>query len=107
MAIRPPRAARRPRRTRLVRDLVVIAIVSTVVLLFALRCLMAMLGIETWTAAWTLVDLPTGLLISPLERVDAFAQTPVGDLTVATIVVSAISFVAALVVLGTLANRRD
>lgn len=107
MAIRPPRAARRPRRTRLVQDLVVIAIVATVVLLFALRCLMAILGIETWTAAWQLVDRPTGLLVKPLERVDAFAQTPIGDLTVASIVVSAISFVAALVVLGTLANRRD
>jgi hypothetical protein len=107
MAIRPPRAARRPRRTRLASDLTVIAIVATVVLLFALRCVMAILGIETWTAAWELVDLPTGLLVTPLESVDAFAQTPVNDLTVATITVSAISFVAALVVLGTLANQRD
>ena len=107
MAIRPPRAARRPRRTQLVRDLVIIAIVATVVLLFALRGLMSLLGIETWTAAWKLVDTPTGLVVSPLERVDAFAQTPVGDLTVATIVVSTFVFVAALVVLATLANRRD
>lgn len=107
MAIRPPRAARRPRRTRLVRDLVVIAIVATVVLLFALRCVMALFGVETWTATWRLVNVPTGLLVSPLERVDAFAQTPIGDLTIATIVVSAISFVSALLVLGTLANRRD
>ncbi len=107
MAIRPPRGARRPRRTRLVRDLIVIAAVATVVLLFALRCLMALIGVETWTAAWRLVDIPTGLLISPLENVDSFAQTPAGDLTVATIVVSVFSFVVALIVLGTLANRRD
>jgi hypothetical protein len=107
MAIRPPRAARRPRRTRLVRDLIVIGIVSTTMLLFGLRCFLAMFSIETWTATWNLVDLPTSLLISPLERVDAFAQTPIGDLTVATIVVTAIVFVAALVALGTLANRRD
>jgi len=91
----------------LVRDLIVIAVVATGVLLFALRCLMAIIGVETWTAAWRLVDIPTGLLISPLESVEAFAQTPAGDLTVATIVVSALSFVVALVVLGTLANRRD
>jgi hypothetical protein len=107
MAIRPPRAARRPRRTQQVRDLAVISIVATIVLLFALRCLMEAIGIESWTAAWKLVDTPTGLLISPLERVDAFAQTPVGDLTVATIVVSTIAFIAALIVLATLANRRD
>ncbi len=89
------------------RDLIVIAVVATGVLLFALRCLMAIIGVETWTAAWRLVDIPTGLLISPLESVEAIAQTPAGDLTVATIVVSALSFVVALVVLGTLANRRD
>lgn len=106
MAIRPPRAAKPPRRTRLVRDLIVIALVSTVVMLFGLRSVMAALGVETWTAAWTLVDLPTGLLVSPLENMDAFAQTPVGDLTVATITLAVISFVAALIVLGTLANRR-
>ena|SRR5688572_29407035 len=107
MAIRPPRAARRPRRTRLVRDLAVITVVATVVLLFALRCVMEAIRIETWTAAWKLVDTPTALLISPLERVDAFAQTPIGNLTVATIVVSAFSFVAALLILASLANRRD
>lgn len=76
-------------------------------LLFALRSVMALLGVETWTAAWRLVDIPTGLLVSPLETMDAFAQTPVGNLTVATMVVSVISFFAALLVLGTLANRRD
>ena len=107
MAIRPPRAARRPRRTQLVRDLVIIAIVATVVLLFALRCVMSLLGIETWTAAWKLVDTSTGLVVSPLERIDAFAQTPIGELSVATVVVSAVVFVAALVTLATLANRRD
>ncbi|MEX1159104.1 MAG: hypothetical protein WEC79_09270 [Thermomicrobiales bacterium] len=107
MAIRPPRATRRPRRSRLARDLIVVAIVATVVILFALRCLMALFGIETWTAAWRIVDAPTGLLVSPLENIEAFAQTPVGDLTLATLAVTAISFVAALVVLGTLANRRD
>ena len=107
MAIRPPRATRRPRRSRLARDLAVIAVVVTVVILFALRCLMALLGIETWTAAWRVVDAPTGLLVSPLENLDAFAQTPAGDLTLATLIVTAISFVAALVVLGTLANQRD
>jgi hypothetical protein len=107
MAIRPPRAARRPRRTQLVRDLVIITVVATAVLLFALRCLMSLLGIETWTAAWKLVDLSTGLVVSPLERVEAFAQTPIGDLSVATIVVSAVVFVVALVILATLANRRD
>lgn len=84
-----------------------ITIVATVVLLFALRSVMALLGVETWTAAWRLVDIPTGLLVSPLETMDAFAQTPVGNLTVATMVVSVISFFAALLVLGTLANRRD
>ena len=89
------------------RDLVVITIVATVVLLFALRCLMALLGIESWTAAWTLVDTPTGLLISPLERIDALAQAPISELTVATIVVSSGSFIAALLILATLANRRD
>jgi hypothetical protein len=107
MAIRPPRAARRPRRTQLVRDLVIITIVATAVLLFALRCLMSLLGIETWTAAWKLVDTSTGLVVSPLERAEAFAQTPIGDLSVATIVVSAVVFVVALVILATLANRRD
>jgi hypothetical protein len=90
-----------------VRDLVIITIVATVVLLFGLRLMMSLLGLETWTAAWKLVDSPTGLVISPLERIDAFAQTPIGDLTVATIVVSAICFVGALIILGTLANRRD
>ena len=89
------------------RDLVVITIVATVVLLFALRCLMALLWIESWTAAWTLVDTPTGLLISPLERIDALAQAPISELTVATIVVSSGSFIAALLILATLANRRD
>jgi hypothetical protein len=107
MAIRPPRAARRPRRTQLVRDLVIVTIVATVVLLFALRCLMSLLGIETWTAAWKLVDTSTGLVVSPLERVDAFAETPIGDLSVATIAISVLVFVAALVILATLANRRD
>lgn len=107
MAIRLPRAVRRPRRTRLVRDLVIIATVASIVLLFALRSLMAAIGIETWTAAWRLVNLPTGLLVTPLERIDALAQTPAGDLTVATIVVTAGSFVTALMVLGSLANRRE
>jgi hypothetical protein len=90
-----------------VRDLTIITIVSTIVLLFALRCLMALLGIETWTAAWKLVDAPTGLVVSPLERVDAFAEAPIGDLTIATIVIAASVFVAALVLLATLANRRE
>jgi hypothetical protein len=90
-----------------VRDLVIIALVSLAVLLFGLRCLLALLGIETWTATWKLVDLPTGLLISPLEKVDALAQTPVGDLTLATIIVSAACFLAALLILGSLANRRE
>lgn len=107
MAIRPPRATRRPRRTRFASDLTVIVIVATVVLLFALRLVMAAIGIETWTAAWRLIDLPTGLLVSPLENIDAFAQTPIGDVTVAAIVVSAVAFVAALIILGSLANRRD
>ncbi len=107
MAIRPPRTTRRPRRTRLASDLTVIVVVVTVVLLFVLRLLMAAIGIETWTAAWNLVDLPTGLLVSPLENVDPFAQTPVGDLTIASIVISLAVFVGALVVLGTLANRRN
>ena len=89
------------------RDLVVITIVATVVLLFALRCLMSLLAIESWTAAWTLVDTPTGLLISPLERIDALARAPISELTVATIVVSSVSFIAALLILATLANRRD
>lgn len=84
-----------------------IAIVSTVVLLFALRCVMAVLGIATWTSAWRLVDAPTGLLIAPLEKVDALTQTPIGDLTVATIVVATVCFVGALLVLGSLANQRD
>ncbi|HYI15534.1 MAG TPA: hypothetical protein VEX37_09090 [Thermomicrobiales bacterium] len=91
----------------MVRDLVVITIVATCVLLFALRCIMSLIGIETWTATWKLVDAPTGLLISPLERVDALTQTPAGNLTVATILASAVFFVAALVVLATQANRRD
>ncbi|HEX5167197.1 MAG TPA: hypothetical protein VFV93_17455 [Thermomicrobiales bacterium] len=107
MAIRPPRATRPPRRTRLVRDLVIIALVSLAVLLFGLRCLLAILGIETWTATWKLVDVPTGLLVAPLEKIDALTQTPIGDLTLATIIVSAVCFLAALVVLGSLANQRD
>lgn len=107
MAIRPPRAARRSPRTRLVRDLVIIAIVSTAVLLFALRCLMALLSLQTWTAAWRIVGIPTSLLIAPLERIDAFAQTLVGNLSVATILVSTACFVIALVVLGSLANQPE
>lgn len=107
MAIRPPRAARRPRRTRQVRDIVIIAIVSTVVLLFGLRLVMALFGIETWTATWRLVDLPTSLIVEPLERVDALAETPFNDLSFASIIVAVLSFVTALIVFGTLANRRD
>ena len=107
MAIRPPRAAHRQRRTRLVRDLVTIAIVSTVILLFGMRCILSLIGIETWTATWRLIDLPTGPFVTPLERLDAFAQTPVGDLTAATLAVSMVAFIASMIVLGTLANRRD
>jgi hypothetical protein len=107
MAIRPPRAARRPRRTRLVRDIVIVMIVSAVVLLFGLRLLMELIGIETWTATWRVVDLPTGLLVDPLERVDSLAETPISDLSYASLIVAGLSFVGALIVLGTLANRRE
>ena len=106
MAIRPPRAARKPRSSQLARDLVVIAIVATFVLLFLLRSLMSLIGIATWTGAWRLVDVPTGLLVGPLERIETLDQTPIGDLSIATLVVTVLVVVAGLVALGTLANRR-
>jgi hypothetical protein len=107
MAIRPPRAARPPRRTRLVRDIVIVTIVSAVVLLFGLRLLLELIGIETWTATWRVVDLPTGLLVDPLERIGSLAETPVSDVSFASLIVAGVSFLAALIVLGTLANRRE
>jgi len=91
----------------MVRDLVIIAIVTTAVVFFGLRVVLALIGIETWTATWRLIDLPTGLIVEPLERVDALADTPISDVSLASLIVTVLTFVVALVVLATLANRRE
>jgi hypothetical protein len=107
MTIRPPRAARRRHRSRFARDLVIITGVSATVVLFGLRCLMAIFGIDTWTVAWTAVDLPTGLFIGPLEQIDFLKRNAISNLTFATLLSTIAAGVVALVALGTLANERE
>ena len=68
---------------------------------------MALFAVDSTTIAWRVVDRPTGLLIEPLERIEPLARTPIADLTIATLLVAVIVSLAALVTLGTLANRRD
>jgi hypothetical protein len=106
MAIRPPRPPRRRARPGNARDILLSVLASTAILLFALRALMHIADVRPWVTGWEIVNLPTGLVVGPLERAEVLQHHIINQLTVADIVALVVVTVAAMVVLASLAIRR-
>lgn len=106
MAIRPPRQARPRRRPDRQRDLLVTVVASTLITVFGLRFLAALLGVEPWTSAWRVIRLPTGVVVEPLSRIPYFDSIIVNRLTVADTVAFVLVATVALLALASLSLRR-
>lgn len=106
MAIRPPRPPRPRRRPDRQRDLLVTGLASTLIVVFGLRFLSALAGVEPWTSAWRALDGPTGLVVEPLSRLPYFDTTLANRLTVADTVAFVVLATVSLLTLASLSLRR-
>lgn len=83
------------------------AVVLAVMLSFALRALMAFLGIEPWTAAWEIVAIPTEPVISLITRAELLARVVTNRLRVGEILASIVVAFLGFTYLASLALRRE
>jgi hypothetical protein len=89
-----------------VRDLAIIVLASSVLVLLVLRLAMAALDIATWTVGWRVVAAPTGPLVAPLESIEVLTRTPVGRMTLADVLASAVLGVLVMLMFASLTIRR-
>ena len=78
-----------------------------VILAFGLRALMALLGVEAWTAAWEIVAFPTDPVISLITRAEPLARTVTNRLTTGELLAFVVVALAGPTYLASLALRRD
>lgn len=83
------------------------SIASALITLFGLRFLSALFGVEPWTSAWQVVDMPTGLVVDPLSQLPYLDSTIVSRLTVADAVAFIVVATLALMSLASLSLRRS
>lgn len=107
MSIRPPRRARQRRDALRLRQYARVAGISLVVVIVALRVLMASVDVAPWTIAWRIVDLPTGPLVELPQRITLLRQSPLGRLTIADLLLALMTCAVALTLLSASALRRD
>ncbi|HRA31794.1 MAG TPA: hypothetical protein PL172_07730 [Thermomicrobiales bacterium] len=107
MAIRPPRQARPRSRPARRRDLLVTSVASAAIMLFGLRVISALFGVQPWTTAWRVVATPTNLLITPLGRVPHMDTAVISRLTTADIIAFVLVAVVALLAMASVSLRRE
>jgi hypothetical protein len=106
VALRLPRGRPTLKRSGRQRDLILSTLAAAALVLFGLRVVLAALEVETWTLGWRVVNLPTNLVVRPLLRVGALERTLMGRLTIADVLAALLAWLAAMLLLATLANRR-
>jgi hypothetical protein len=106
MSIRPPRPVRPVRNTQLYRELAIVGIVCFLLVSFGLRAVLSLIGIHSWTIAWRVIEIPTMLIVEPLERWSVMQHSIIGQLTIGETAAFGVMAVVALITLASLANQR-
>jgi hypothetical protein len=106
VALRLPRGRPTIKRSGRQRDLALTTLAAAALVLFGLRVTLAALDVRTWTLGWRVVNGPTELVVRPLLRVHALERTLVGRLSLADVLAALLAWLAAMLLLATLANRR-
>ncbi|HUG14083.1 MAG TPA: hypothetical protein VMM78_03610 [Thermomicrobiales bacterium] len=88
------------------RELAIVTVVSFSLASFGLRALLALLDVHTWTVAWRVVELPTMIVVVPLERWGIMERVVIGRLNIAELTAALLVSGVSIVVLSSLANRR-
>jgi hypothetical protein len=83
------------------------AVASSAIVLFVLRAALRIVGVRPWVTGWEIVNLPTGLVVGPMERVHVLQQNIVNQLTVADAIALVVVVVAAMLILASVAVRRS
>lgn len=107
MSIRPPRQARPRVRPTNQRDLVITFVASALIVVFGLRVLAAFFGVAPWTAPWSVIALPTDIIVRPVARIPFLDGTVINRLTIAEILAFMIVAGGALFALASLSLRRS
>jgi hypothetical protein len=81
-------------------------LVAAALVVFALRLLLALFGVEEWAIGWQIVDAPTGLLVSPVARLEPFDRVVAGRLTLADLAVALVVLIVCMFALSALVVRR-
>ena len=82
-------------------------VASALIVLFGLRLLAALLGVAPWTAPWSVIAIPTDIIVLPLARIPFLDSTLVNRLTVAEILAFMIVAGGSLFALASLSLRRS
>lgn len=106
MTIRPPRPVRPTRNVEPIRELAIVFAVSLALTMFGLRAALSILEIHPWTIAWRVVEMPTMLLVKPLERWELMQRSTIGRLSLAELFALIVVVIASMITLSSLANRR-
>ncbi len=67
---------------------------------------MTLVGVEPWSAAWELIDLPTALVVDLFQRIDLLAQPLANRLTAADVLAFILVAFAGLTYLASISLRR-
>jgi hypothetical protein len=106
MSIRPLRPARPVRNTPLYRELAIVGIVCFLLVSFGLRAVLSLIGIHSWTIAWRVIEIPTMLIVGPIERWSVMQRSIIGQLTIGEMAALGAIATVSLITLASLANQR-